>query len=412
MIRGNLTLRRLRSTIAFVTDAALTGSFSMLLMMLAARSGSIEEFGQLGFVLAVVTAQAALAKFGFATLVYGRTAVRAVGSRRLLGSAIVLVFVLGASFYGVTLLAIALTGNAMTTILYATAGLRLIGAVGLVMPQHAMARSAPGDYLPVRLLTILPSILATVCAFSLGWNLLIFSVIWGVEGILFAIFCALTLGRKHATWTRRNRYRSYVIKAAPIAVQSFFIIVYMRFDQLYVFWRFGDAALGLYSAAAKIAEAGNLVIGVLTLILTPSIIRQIRRYGQLNARTIIFLAILAGLTFILCIVVLLRGSILLTLIFGSEYASGFKILAIYIGSIPFVLYGSIGSRVLAAQGISTAQMWSGAVGALSNVLLSVIFGEIIGLEGIALATVLSYATSASIMWLGVNRRVANGKLMM
>lgn len=406
-----MSSKGLKSAIGFGADAALTGGFGLLLVVLAARSGSVEEFGQFSLVLAVVAAQAALANFGFGTLTYGRTVARPVGSGRLLGSAIFVVTVLGASFYAVTLLAFSAFANPTTSILYAAAGLRLIGSVGLVMPQHAMARRALGEYLPARHLTILPAMVATVCAYSMGWSLSAFALIWGIEGLLFAIVCALTLGRRHAEWTSRNRYRSYLAKAAPIAFQSFCIIVYMRFDQIYVAWRFGDDALGLYAAAAKIAEAGNLAFGVLALVVSPSIIQQMRTSGQLNRQTITFLAILAGVTFILSVGALLRGGTFLAFIFGPEYAAAFMILAIYVGSIMFVAYGSIGSRVLAAQGISTAQMMSGAAGALSNVLLSVIFGEVIGLEGIALATVISYAVAAGIIWLSVSRGAAYRALM-
>lgn len=401
-----LNLGGLKSAIGFGADAALTGGFGLLLVVLAARSGSVEDFGQFSLVLALVAAQAALANFGLGTLTFGRAVARPVGSRRLLGSAIFVVTVLGASFYVVTLLAFSAFANLTTSILYAAAGLRLVGAVGLVMPQHAMARRAFGEYLLARHLTILPAMVATVYALSMGWSLPVFALIWGVEGLLFAIVCALTLGRRHGEWNPRNRYRSYLAKAAPIAFQSLCIIVYLRFDQIYVGWRFGDGALGLYAAAAKIAEAGNLAFGVLAIVVSPSIIQQIRTSGQLNRQAITFLAILAGVTVMLSIGALLRGSALLTFIFGPEYAAAFTILAIYVVSIIFVAYGSIGSRVLAAQGISTAQMMSGALGALSNVLLSVIFGEVIGLEGIALATVISYAVAAGIIWLSISRGAA------
>ncbi|MBF9045525.1 oligosaccharide flippase family protein [Rhodobacterales bacterium LSUCC0031] len=398
-----MTLGRLISAFGFGADAALTGGFGLLLVVLAARSGSVEEFGQFSLILAVVAAQAALANFGLGTLTYGRAVAHPVGSGRLLGSAIFIVTVFGSSFYAVTLLALSAFADLTTSILYAAAGLRLVGAVGLVMPQHAMARRALGEYLPARHLTILPAMVATVYAYSMGWSLLVFALIWGIEGLLFAFVCAFTLGRRHAKWNSRNRYRSYLAKAAPIAFQSLCVIVYLRFDQIYVGWRFGDSALGLYAAAAKIAEAGNLAFSVLALVVSPSIIKQICRSGKLNRQTFGFLALLAGITLMLSVGALLIGGNLLAFIFGFEYAAAFTILAIYMGSIMFVAYGSIGSRVLASQGVSTAQMMSGAGGALSNVVLSVIFGEMIGLEGIALATVASYALAVFILWQAVLR---------
>jgi len=53
--------------------------------------------------------------------------------------------------------------------------------------------------------------------------------------------------------------------------------------------------------------------------------------------------------------------------------------------------------------VSGAQAWSGVAGAVSNVVLSVVLGEVIGLEGVALATVVSYALATYIVWVSAIR---------
>lgn len=396
-------MSRFKAGAGFGADAALSSGFGFLVILLAARSGSVPEFGQFALILAIVAAQAPLATFGLTTLAYGRAAARPAGARHLLGSAMVIVGAAGAGLYAVTLLAFALFAGDTLTMLYAAAGLRLIGAVGVVLPQDAMARQAPGEYLPARLLTVTLAAVAAVAAWYMEAPFAMLALIWGTESLGFSVLCALTLGRRRARLNRRNRYRPYLAKAAPIALQGLFIVIYLRFDQIYVGWRFGEDSLGLYAAAARIAELGNLGFNVLTLIVSPMIIAQMRASGRLDRRALLFLAILAGVTVLASASAAVMGGSVLGLVFGPAYAAAGLILAVYLGSIFFVAYGAIGSRVVAAQGVSGPQIWSGLAGAFSNVVLSIALGEMIGLEGVALGTVISYALAAGVLWHAARR---------
>jgi PST family polysaccharide transporter len=394
-------LGKLKLAIGFGNDAALSGGFSLLVFVLAARMGSVQEFGQFSLTLMIITAQTILAHFGLGTLIYGRSVVRELGAKRLLGSAIIFTSILGIFFYLFTLLVCVILTNEYISLLYALAGLRLIGAIGSLIPQHAMGRHALSEYLPARYLTIGVATMLAGYFYWANWQLPMLAFIWGAEGLLFSSLCALTIGRKHAKLSLRNRYRPYISKGAPIALQTLFIIIYLRFDQFYVGWRFEDSALGIYAAAARIAEAGNLAFNVLTLVVSPLIIRRLTTSKRMGTDIKIFLTCLGFISLGLSITVIFTGKVFLTKLLGPAYADAYLILAIYIGSVSFVSYGSIGSRVLAAQGRSSAQIMSGAVGAVSNVFLSIILGEFMGLEGVAIATVCSYAFAAAIIWIGV-----------
>jgi O-antigen/teichoic acid export membrane protein len=134
------------------------------------------------------------------------------------------------------------------------------------------------------------------------------------------------------------------------------------------------------------------------------IITQVRASGRLDQRAQLFLAILAGVTLLASAGATVLGGPVLGLVFGPAYAAAGLILAVYLGSVFFVAAGAIGSRVLAAQGVSGPQIWSGLAGALSNVVLSILFGEVTGPEGVALATVVSYAVAAILLWQAVIKR--------
>ena len=396
-------MQRIARFASFGADAALTSGFGFVVVMLGARSASVQDFGQFALILAVVGAQVPLAAFGFMTLVYGRAAARPGGAGRLLGSATAIATLAGAALYALTLLAFVGFGADTLALVYAGAGLRLLGAAGLIMTQEAMARHAVGEYLPVRVLSFTLAVGAASAAVIAEAPLAVLALIWGAESLLFTIVTALTFGRRRARLSRRNRFRPYLAMAAPIALQSVFVVIYLRFDQIYVGWRFGEAPLGLYAAAARLAEIGNIGFNVLILLVTPMIIRQMRAFGRLDRRAFMVFVGLAGLTFAAVGSASVIGGDVLALVFGPAYSAAASVLAVYLGSIFFVAAGAIGSRVLAAQGVSGAQAWSGVAGAVSNVVLSVVLGEVIGLEGVALATVVSYALATYIVWVSAIR---------
>lgn len=389
---------RAKALAGFGTDAALTSGFGFIVVLLAARSASVADFGQFALILAVVGAQVPLAAFGFMTLVYGRTATRPGGAGRLLGSATAITSLASVAIYVLTLLSFGRFGADTLALLYAGAGLRLLGTAGLILTQDAMARQSVGEYLPGRVLSFTLAVVSASLAVSAQAPLAVFALIWGAESLLFTMVTALTLGRKRARLSRRNRFRPYLAKAAPIAVQSVFIVIYLRFDQIYVGWRFGEASLGLYAAAARLAEIGNLGFNVLILVVTPMIIRQMRTSGRLDRRALMVFGWLAGLTLTAVGAASIISGDVLALSFGPAYAAAGGILTVYLGSIFFVAAGGVGSRLLAAQGVSGPQALSGVAGAVSNVVLSVVLGEVVGLEGVALATVISYALAAAILW--------------
>ena len=388
----------------YAFETISTSGFALLILLFATRSATLQEFGQFALVISIVGAQAPLAALGLNTLAYGRAGTRPRANRRLIGSAIAINFISGAALYSVTLYAFFLYSSKALTLLYAGAGLRLFGAAGMAVTNDAMARHAQAEYLPARLAVIAFAAMAASVAFYGEYPTFILALIWGAESAVFAAFLIwLNLGAR-AKLNGRNRYLPFLVKAAPIAIQSFFVVIYLRFDQIYVSWRFGNEATGLYAAAARIAEVGGLGLNILTLVVSPAIINQITKNDHLSKRSVLFLISIALFAMFASFIGLFFGAPILKFIFGPLYAEADTVLAIYVASIPFVAFGSIGSRVLAAQGVSGPQAWSGLSGALSNVALSILLSEIMGLEGVALATVISYALASGILWNAVFRR--------
>lgn len=373
-------------------------------MLLAARSTSVEEFGQFAIIITIVGMQLPITTFGLNIIAYGRAASRPRAASRLMGSSIVFTFTSGVALYFLTILWAAFLFDGEYLLLCAGAGMRLLGATGILMSHDAMARHALSEYLPARLIATALAAIAATAAFLASFPLHVLAFIWGAEALCFSLIVMIKQSRQRAKINIRNRYKPLLMRAVPIAVQGLLIVLYLRFDQIYVGYRFGAESLAIYATAAKITELGNLVFNVLTLVVSPLIIYHLRRDGAIGRFGLLFLFTLAIFTVLICGIFFFTGSFVLEFVFGSEYAKGGSIMAVYAGSICFVAYGSIASRALAALGVSGPQAWSGMLGLISNVLLSIVFGELLGLEGVALATVFSYALAIGVLWRAVRKK--------
>ncbi|KAA5606446.1 oligosaccharide flippase family protein [Roseospira marina] len=404
--RGRVTPTALVRLAAYALDAGLPAVFGLCLMIAVARGASVEAFGAFALVLAIAGVQTPVAVLGLAGLFYGRAASRPSASNRLYWPGVVVVLGSGAGLYMATLAVLWVLAGPLLLHLYALAGLRVLGAAAEPLRAIYQARSRPDAYVPIRIGTVAVAALVAAFAFVLQADVVWYAAIWGLEWLLFAaVLLGASLRRGICPPVRHPRVGPVMVKAAPLLVQAICIAIYMRFDQIYVGWRFGAADLSAYAAAARIAEAGNMAYGVLAAFLCPRIIREWRA-GRLAGDTKAVLVLIGVGTVGVSGVGALWGDTLLAGIFGPAYAAGGLILAVYVLSTGLTVYSTFGSRLNVAQGATLPGMISGLVGAVSNVGLSVLLCEVQGPLGAATATVLSYGLTCMVLWYAVWRRTS------
>lgn len=402
-------MKVLRRFFGYGFDACLTSGFGFLVVLISTRVTDINGFGVFALVLAIAAAQCQVATLGFGPLIYGRVASRPNNSFFLLGSAIFVSGIFSVAQYLIALFVIYLAFNNAVALLYALAGLRVLGAVGLIVVQDAMARQAIRDFVPLRVITTAIAGAFLAFAFIYEYSIIIVAAIWGLEGFVFSALSCLFLARRRARFKVGQRCRVHLYKAMPLALQALFIVIYLRFDQIYIGFRFDAAAVGLYAVAARLAEIGNLAFNVMTLVVSPLIISHLKHTGELRTSAFGFMGLLAVINVAICAASYFLGEQALELVFGADYTNGYMILTIYLVSICFVAYGLIASRILASQGITSIQAWSGLAGALSNVILSIVLAELFGMEGVAVATVISYALAVFILWYAISKNILAGE---
>ncbi|MGD1888828.1 MAG: lipopolysaccharide biosynthesis protein [Cohaesibacteraceae bacterium] len=389
-------------------DQATTGLLSLAALAAIARLGSLETAGLFAALWALSGLQTSLVGWGMGTLFFARTARGRQPPqpfhRAATGlTALSLLVLYIATWAAIALLAAPSIDGPSPSMLYALIGLRMTLALTDPHRMVALARGNARSIVARRLVTGTLAALGLLACVHFDLPVHLVAAILGLEAVLFAL---LTLQQTGQTGARRNarpairRLKRLAAAGLPLLAHTMAIAVYVRFDVIYVAWRFRTTDAALYAGAARLAEAGNLLALIAALAITPLLIETRAIASSLPFRRQASQTLLASasLSILGAGFATLVGSTVLGFLFTPTYAEATNILSVYALSTGFVALGTIATRILVAESRLTRPFQASLVGAGGNIALTVILCQIMGPLGAALATVLSYALVAAMLW--------------
>lgn len=180
----------------------------------------------------------------------------------------------------------------------------------------------------------------------------------------------------------------------PLVVAGAAGLVYMRIGQVLLGDMVGDRAVGIYATATRLSEIWYFIPTIIASSVAPALIQARTQgeqayYGRLqrvfNAMTLISLPIAVAMTFLARPVV--------ALLFGPAYQAAAPVLAIHVWAGCFVFLGVARQVWIIAEGYTRAALGFSVVGAVANVLLSLLLIPRYQEIGAAVAAVVSYFIS-------------------
>ena len=230
----------------------------------------------------------------------------------------------------------------------------------------------------------------TLAAFA--W-VVVAEMLLGAAGIfVFARRSGLRMG---GTFARLATMRRLINEAWPLMFASLAIMVYMKIDEVMLRNLAGPAAVGIYSAAAKLSEVWYFLPMALAASVLPAQLRVREREGEEYARRQQqYYDLSAAAAYVLSIPIALTAPWLVRLAYGAEFAAAGPILAVHIWSSIFVFLGVARGQWLVNEGLQKFYLVSTLAGAVANVSLNLVLIPRWGGLGAAWATVASYALAA------------------
>jgi len=182
---------------------------------------------------------------------------------------------------------------------------------------------------------------------------------------------------------------------SPLIFAGLMVMVYTRIDQVMLGQMLGDRSVGVYAAAAQIAEFW-FVIPVILLQSMFSTMIEIRKMGEEQYYNILQKAfdLMALVSYLFFLALILFSGTIMTTLYGPAYLEGGGILSVYVVSGIFVMLGHVREYWATMENVTRLSLYSTTAGALINVALNYLLIPALGPVGAAYATLAALCCSS------------------
>jgi len=372
---------------------------ALLISIWTARYLGPAQFGQLSFAYNFAILFAALAPLGIGRIL-DRDLVRNEFDKKELVSTGFFLVLIGASIaYGVMALVVTSRGYDSTSVaLVLIMGLIAFLHVNIVLIAYFLSQVKAKPLSIANLSALVVSNIIKVLFILNDAPLIYFA--WGFVFdwlLTLPIFLAVL---RNTDGFPSYRYFSlstaqYLLKQSwPYILTGMMISLYMKIDTVMIKEMLGDYAAGQYSAASRLSEGVYFIPLTVVASLYPAIVNAKKNDQHMYINR---LSNLYSMLFFAAITISIGVSIatpfIINFLYGPAYAEAIPVLIVHIWACIFVFIGISSGRWLLTENLQSISMVNTFIGAVTNILLNLVFIPKFGIIGAAWASVISYAVS-------------------
>lgn len=379
-------------------DKILRMGVGLLVGVWVARYLGTEQFGQLNYAIAFVGIFGAIAGMGLNGIVV-RDIVRGHDDiNTTLGTAFVLQVI--GSMFSIALIIGAITflhpDDTLTNSLVAILGISLVFKSTDVVKYwfESQVRSRYVVWIENGVFVIISGV--KIYLILQQSSLIAFVWITLVEALLVAVGLLGIYSKKggHLSAWKPSlvRAKSLLSDCWPLIFSSLAVMIYLRIDQIMLAEMVGDHAVGIYAAAVRISEVWYFIPMSIAASILPSIIKakqtteafyeeQLQKLYDLMVA--LALAIAIPMTFL--------SNLVVAALYGRAYLGAGTVLSINIWAGVFVFLGTACGVYTNIENLPRYSFFQTLLGMLVNITLNLVMIPLWGVNGAALATVISYA---------------------
>lgn len=381
-------------------DKAIRAVLGLLVGAWVARYLGPSQYGELAYYIALIAIFQSITSLGMDGIVVREIAKTPSQENVILGTVFWMRLITGCICWISILIGFAIADpeNKQGIWILGIVGASLIFQIGDVVDLWFQGKSQNKRGVYAKLSAFLVANLIKVALVLLGADLMSFAIAVALEAALVALCMSVSYSfypcknRWHKNWALAKQL---FMESWPYLISGVSIMIYMRIDQVMIKEMLGEYELGLFTAALPFVNIWNVVPVILCTVLLPYMSRQ-----RVESPTL-FYQYLSYLFRSFWLIAL--GLVLLTNVFsdflmintyGHSYQEAIPILNIYVLTLIPVFLGVAQNIWIINEGASHLVLIQTSVGAVSSIVLNLIFLPIWGMQGAAIAAVISYFVSA------------------
>lgn len=229
-----------------------------------------------------------------------------------------------------------------------------------------------------RLIALFLSTFLKLIFVFLKFSLVCFFAAILVEYIFLAVlmykFCARD-GRGSLLWSGKFnmvQVKGFLSESWPEIIAGFSAILFLKMDQVMLFYLSSETEVGIYSAAARLSEAWYFLPSAIVAATFPKLIK-LKDSG--NERYLIgvkyLMSFMICMALIVAVMVSLFGGFAISLIFGDAYKGSSTVLSIHIWSSVFLCVGLVSGSWLVAEKKLRLNLYRNLFGLVINFIFNI-----------------------------------------
>lgn len=227
--------------------------------------------------------------------------------------------------------------------------------------------------------------------------LMAFAIVIALEGALTAIALHFSYKRFPCNEIWQKHYpeaKKLLQESWPYLISGFSIMLYMRIDQIMIKEMLGERELGIFAAITPISNLWNMIPAAICVSLAPLMARKKLAGSQdLNEALVKMFRFFWVFSIAVVICIISISKFIIELMYGQAYIESIPILNIYVLTcIPVAMGLGQGLWLLNERKSYLAPLQT-ITGAVTSIVANLIFIPLWGIEGAAIAAVISQICS-------------------
>ena len=228
------------------------------------------------------------------------------------------------------------------------------------------------------------------------WTIVFDNFILACGFVYFYLKNHFNLNTLHVRFSRSTAV-SLLRDSWPLVLSSMVIAIYMKIDQVMIKEMMNSEAVGQYAAAVRISEAWYFIPMVIASSLFPAIINAKKQSEELYyARLQKLYDLLVWIAIAIALPMTFLSDWVIHLLYGDQYNQAGSVLMIHIWTSVFVFLGVASGKWFMAENLQMLSFWRTFNGMVINVILNFILIPKYGVQGAAIATLISQVIAAYI----------------
>lgn len=177
----------------------------------------------------------------------------------------------------------------------------------------------------------------------------------------------------------------------PLILSGVVISIYMKIDQVMIQDMLGSEAVGQYAAATRLSEIWYFIPTILVSSLFPAIVNARKQSEELYySRLQKLFDLVVWIAIVIALPMTFLSDMIVDILYGKQYSQAASVLMIHIWASIFVFLGVISGNWYINENLQLLAFLRAFYGMISNIFLNLLLITKYGIQGAAIATLISY----------------------